>query len=660
MRRKLDDRSILLRPRDRRRATSGAVSCPRASSRGVQLESVLRRLCAGARATPTSTSCRSRSARSPPTSSPARRSCSTEGELPNVMRASMSVPGAIAPAEIDGQHAGRRRAHRQPAGRRRARDGRRHRHRRQPRHAAARRARSSTSLLGVTAQMVNILTEQNVQASLASLGPDRHPDRAGARRLLGGRLRRPGEDRADRRGGGAQGRRPARAPRDRRPTRTPRCESGARTRARRRLARRSTRSASRRWSASIPSGAARLMETQAGVPLEPEALDRDMRRLFGTGDFEHVELPHPRGSAAGACCVVDAVEKSWGPELPALRPRASAPTSRATRTSTPRRATADVAERARRANGAPTCRSASTSRLATEFYQPLCASRALFVAPRIELERRSARPLPGQRSASRATTSRSRRRARRRQRVRAHSARSAWAWSPAPLTPSLETGPPELAPPRGASHQGAFTRSASSTTSSTAPTSRATAYAGIAHLFASTPALGADARYTRWDTDLAAALLVRPPHRAGRERRRGRRRRPPARYDLFLWGGFLQQSGYAPARSLGQRLEFGRLVYYYKRARARLFEGAYVGVSLEAGRLGGPLVPGGPTGMLKSVAAFFAVDTPVGPFYLGYGGRATATAAPTCTSAVPDGGSCRKGRAHGGPPSNTDALRGTG
>jgi NTE family protein len=32
-----------------------------------------------------------------------------------------------------------------------------------------------------------------------------------------------------------------------------------------------------------------------------------------------------------------------------------------------------------------------------------------------------------------------------------------------------------------------------------------------------------------------------------------------------------------------------------------------------------PLVPGSPAGLLKSAAVFVGVDSPLGPFYLGYG-----------------------------------------
>ena len=60
-------------------------------------------------------------------------------------------------------------------------------------------------------------------------------------------------------------------------------------------------------------------------------------------------------------------------------------------------------------------------------------------------------------------------------------------------------------------------------------------------------------------------------------------------------------------------------MYSYRLQRQRFFEGAYAGFSLEAGRLGDSLVPGGVSGKLESAAVFVAVDTPVGPVYVGYG-----------------------------------------
>ncbi len=94
---------------------------------------------------------------------------------------------------------------------------------------------------------------------------------------------------------------------------------------------------------------------------------------------------------------------------------------------------------------------------------------------------------------------------------------------------------------------------------------------------------------------------------------------PMPGYDQFNWGGFLQQSGYRTGALLGQSITFGRLVYLNRLAQFTLIPGIYVGLSLEAGRVGQPLIPGNQTGTLLSAAAFFGLDSPVGPVYLGYG-----------------------------------------
>jgi NTE family protein len=93
-----------------------------------------------------------------------------EGELANAMRASMSVPGAIAPAQIGEQllvDGGLTDNLPVDVARAMGADvviavnlG-----------TPLLRRDEITSLVGVTAQMINILTEQNVRASLASLGP---------------------------------------------------------------------------------------------------------------------------------------------------------------------------------------------------------------------------------------------------------------------------------------------------------------------------------------------------------------------------------------------------------------------------------------------------------------------------------------------------------
>jgi NTE family protein len=234
-----------------------------------------------------------------------------DGELANVMRASMSVPGAVAPAEFDGMILV---------------DG------MLTSNLPIQTARDEmgadiiiavnvgtpllkreelNGILGVTNQMLSILTEQNVQASLATLQPgdilispelgnfstgdfDHLPQIAPlgevAAREVAAQFKHlslpPAEYAALRQ------RQSTQVVADLRPVDEVRFEPLARVN---------------------PETLQGLMETKAGQPIDQETLDQDMRRLYGTDDIEHVnyrflEEPGKRVLA------VDAVEKNWGPD----------------------------------------------------------------------------------------------------------------------------------------------------------------------------------------------------------------------------------------------------------------------------------------------------------------------------------------------------------
>ncbi len=141
---------------------------PKGAVSGVQLETVLRQL---AKAPATGTR---------PVSDPLPRVATdlvagtpvvfSQGELANVMRASMSVPGAVAPAEYEGRllvDGGLTDNLPVDVARKMGADiviavnlG-----------TPLMKREELTSIIGVTGQMLNILTEQNVRASLASLRP---------------------------------------------------------------------------------------------------------------------------------------------------------------------------------------------------------------------------------------------------------------------------------------------------------------------------------------------------------------------------------------------------------------------------------------------------------------------------------------------------------
>jgi NTE family protein len=536
----------------------------------------------------------------------------SEGELANVMRASMAVPGAVAPAEFDGMMLV---------------DG------MLTSNLPVETARAmgadviiavnvGTPLLkrdklngiaGVTSQMLSILTEQNVQNSLAllkdgdvlitpDLGDYSTGDfdvlpkiaplgEAAARKVVDrlARLSLPAEEYAALR----QRQMVALAPDTRR-------IDEIQFKSLRRVNPRTVQS---------------VMQTREGQPFDQQALDADMRRIYGIGNFEHVsyrflEEPNRR------VLVVDAVEKTFGMDAVRFGLGLSSDfkgDAYFNLIASHRRYWLNSLGGEWRTD----LQIGRTNSLRTELYQPLVPEGWFFVAPNAGIERRSTNLY------------------RREERVASYDVNSGLVGldvgsvigtygearigaSYGFVKPELDTGPAILAP--GSSvKQGAFTGKLILDQLDSAHFPRS-GWRASGRLFNSNSALGTDDAYTKWDLegttvysfgDHTLNFALKAGGRIGGD--------PLPRYDLFQWGGFLQQSGYPTGALVGQKLAFGRVMYYHRILRGSIFEGAYGGISLELGKMREPLVPDSPTELLKSAAIFVAADSPVGPAYLGYG-----------------------------------------
>lgn len=88
-------------------------------------------------------------------------------------------------------------------------------------------------------------------------------------------------------------------------------------------------------------------------------------------------------------------------------------------------------------------------------------------------------------------------------------------------------------------------------------------------------------------------------------------------YELSSLGGFLRLSGYRTGEFLGQDMRFGRVVYNYRIAGPGFLEGVSLGLSTEVGRLTTEV--SNPARTRYGNAIYIAADTPLGPVYLGYG-----------------------------------------
>lgn len=536
-----------------------------------------------------------------------------EGELASVMRASMSVPGAVAPAEVGGMMLV---------------DG------MLTKNLPIEVARAMgadiiiavnvgtpllkreqlDSALAVTGQMLSILTEQNVQASLAKLTPKDilitpalegfttgdfdvlrkivpHGEtaaRAVAERLT--RLSVSPEQYAE-----VQRHRQVEVAADLRPVDEIRFE---------------------RLNYVNPQTVRAIMETQTGQPIDQPTLDRDMRRIYGIGDFEHVQygfLEEP----GRRILVVDAVEKAWGQQTIRLGVGVSYSSSDDQYF--------NLLARYRRAwinsyggEWRAELQAGRTSALRTEFYQPLSPEQQFFVAPSLSVERRLTNLYLGdQRVATYRTDTSS---------LAVDVGTLLGRYGEVRLglltgasRPELETGSPALSPGQARIGEGAVTFRLVLDQLDSVNFPRSGWFAA-ARLYRSTAHLGAEQDYMKWGAEGGAAFSF-GEHTLNFAGKLGGSAGPDPlpRYDFFQWGGFLRLSGYATGQFLGESLKFARLMYYTRVLRGSLFEGAYGGLSLEVGKIGRPLVPGSLEGWLKSASLFAAIDTPVGPTYLGYG-----------------------------------------
>jgi NTE family protein len=92
-------------------------------------------------------------------------------------------------------------------------------------------------------------------------------------------------------------------------------------------------------------------------------------------------------------------------------------------------------------------------------------------------------------------------------------------------------------------------------------------------------------------------------------------------YESFTLGGPLRLSGYRIDQFAGRRFTFGRMMYYNRAVALPdiLGSGVFVGGSLEAGQMQGRIGEQGSTGTIWSGSVFLAANTFAGPAYFGFG-----------------------------------------
>jgi NTE family protein len=140
--------------------------------------------------------------------------------------------------------------------------------------------------------------------------------------------------------------------------------------------------------------------------------------------------------------------------------------------------------------------------------------------------------------------------------------------------------------------------------------------------YESLPALGAADSYRKVDAVWNAAHSFGPHTITGSLAGGANLGSSLPAYDSFLLGGPFRLSGYRINQFSGDTMAYGMLRYYHQilRLPSLLGSGVYVGISAEAGRMDGLYTEGGASsGNLYSGSVFVGAETFLGPAYLGIG-----------------------------------------
>lgn len=537
------------------------------------------------------------------------------GELWKAMRASMSIPGAITPEELDGRllldgglvrnlpvdvvrAMGAERVIAVNVG------------------SKLLKRDALQSLFGVSMQMVGILMEQNVRASLAQLKPDDiliEPDLEGftttdfakgpaiiargeaAGRLAIGRLRELAASEA--------------AWRTRRDLQLARIEPAQ-------SAARISVDGSRLTFVNPAVVASQVLTPDRAVP-SSDVLEQRIGRVYGRGDFERIDYRYVERDGKRVLEVTP-TERARGPDYLRFGLRLSSDFEGEGRFNLLVAYTRSWVN----SLGAEWRTVAQVGRdpgIVSEFYQPLMLNGRVFVAPRVEAFERLLNLYAGDRQFAQYRT---------RQagagieigtlferfgelRVGYYAARAA-------TDPTIAL--PEF--PRLDYDVSGFTlRFLYDQLDNFAFPSTGT----FAHVnaFSSRTALGATDEYSKADGQVRQAFAPFGQRLVFTVKAGGALRGNLPTYDLYQLGGFLNLSGYRTRQLIGERFVFGRAVYYHRLGSlGAVAPDLFAGLSLEAGNMYEPVFTSGSdngNGVRTSVAAFVGADTALGPIYLGYG-----------------------------------------
>jgi NTE family protein len=359
-----------------------------------------------------------------------------------------------------------------------------------------------------------------------------------------------------------------------------------------------------------------LIESKPGEPLSEEQLGADLRRIYGRRDFESISYQLEGGDAGPRALLIEPKEKSWGPDYLRFGLGLASDFQRDNqfnllfqyrRTWLNRLGGEWLTE----------VQIGQDTHLFSEFFQPLHEAGRWFVAPHFEIGERSRGVFAGDDKLADYRV--------RFGQVGFDGGAVLGTWGHVRLGPvwsridaSVDTGSPLLP---SVEETSAGMRAALFVDQTDRAFFPAHGFAAAASAYAAIESFGSAVSYRRLE-GLVRAARSWGPHTfyasAGGGTDLGSDM--PA-YDSFMLGGPLRLSGYRMNQFAGRRYSFGRVMYYNRTLPLPdiLGAGVYVGGSAEVGRITDRSDGLPSPGTLWSGSVFVGADTFLGPFYLGFG-----------------------------------------
>ena len=367
-----------------------------------------------------------------------------------------------------------------------------------------------------------------------------------------------------------------------------------------------------------------LAKAQEGKDLDRARLEADIQTIYGQGDYERISYHFEPQSDDGDLLIVNAVEKAWGPGYLGfglgLMTDNQGDSRFGLRGTYDQRWVNDLG-----AEIGVDLTLGNVPNLHAEFYQPFNLERAGFVAPYLDYGLNPESIFLNDQRIARYDVIRARLGVDLGTTLRGTEFRLGPYLGQTEV--SLDTGSPKLEEGR-INDTGLRARLYYDTMDSAAVPRDGTRI----FLEARNPleAMGADVQYTRALLTATTAHSFGPHTLALKVKGGSSFGEPMPYYDQFALGGFLNLSGYAYEQFRGEEMAFAGLAYYRQIAALPppIGRGLYLGASLEAGWLSEGVVRSPITGERTvlspeksgfGASLFFGSDTWIGPAYLGLG-----------------------------------------